>query len=215
MTDIEVDVLAEELYKYGQMKQLLKKADAIVALGNMDLRLATRAAELYHEGLASTVVASGGIGRLTPKEWTNPEAVIFAEELYRCGMPGDNVIVEVKSTNLPENIRLSLESLNHAGLKSEHLILVSLPFAERRIMRLCQKQFPHVVIQITSPNISYQEYANDAISREELINLIVGEIDRLDKFPSKGFSMPEQIPEVVLGAMNKLMNVGFDKYKVV
>jgi uncharacterized SAM-binding protein YcdF (DUF218 family) len=214
MTDIEADMLAEELYEYGQLKQVLQKADAIVALGNMDLRLATRAAELYRDGLASTVVASGGVGRLTPKEWTKPEAVFFAEELYRCGVPNDKVIIEEKSTNLPENIRLSLESLNKAKLKSEHLILVALPFAERRIMRLCQKQFPGVITQIASPNISYQAYANEAISREELIALIIGEIDRLDKFPSKGFSVPEHIPGTVLEAMNKLMNAGFDKYRV-
>jgi uncharacterized SAM-binding protein YcdF (DUF218 family) len=215
VTDIEVDTLAEDLYEYGQLKQLLQKADAIVALGNMDLRLATKAAELYHDGLASTVVTSGGIGRLTPKEWTKLEAVIFAEELYRCGVPSDRVIIEEKSTNLPGNIRLSLELLSNAGIRPQHLILVSLPFAERRIMRLCQKQFSGITIQITSPDIAYQQYINEAISREELVNLIVGEIDRLDKFPSKGFSIPEQMPEAVLDAMNKLMNAGFDKYRIV
>jgi uncharacterized SAM-binding protein YcdF (DUF218 family) len=130
-------------------------------------------------------------------------------------VPNDKVIVEESSTNLPENIRLSLESLNKAKLESKHLILVALPFAERRIMRLCQKQFSDVNIQIASPSISYQAYANETINREELIALIVGEIDRLDKFPSKGFSVPEQIPETVLEAMNKLMNAGFDKYRVV
>lgn len=215
MAGTEADTLAEKLYEYGRLNQALQKADAIVALGNMDLRLATKAANLFHNDLADIVVASGGVGRLTPKDWTKPEAVLFAEELYRCEVPSNKVLIEQNSTNLPENIRLSVDLLNKADLGSTRLILVALPFAERRIMRLCQKQFPDVSIQITSPDIAYREYTNEAISRRELINLIVGEIDRLDKFPSKGFSLPEQIPKPMLEAKSMLINAGFTKYEVV
>jgi hypothetical protein len=95
------------------------------------------------------------------------------------------------------------------------MILVTLSFAERRIVALCQKQFPDIDIQITSPSIGYEDYANDIISREELIQLIVGELDRLDKFPAKGFSTYQRIPQEILDATSTLQKNGFDKYKVV
>lgn len=215
MTDPEIDALAKELYEYARLHQNLLPADAIIALGNMDVRTAKRAAELYLEALAPVVVASGGAGRLTPTHWSKPEAVVFSEELYRNDVPASKVIVEDNSTNLPENIRLSVELLQKAGAGSERLILVTLPFAERRLGALCQKQFPDLDLQITSPNIPYEEYANDTIDREELINLIVGEVDRLDKYPARGFTVSQKTPKEVHDAVNYLIDAGFSKYKVV
>ena len=214
MTDLEIDKCAEKLYIYGKLKQTLHTADAIIALGNMDVRIAEKAAQLWHEGNAPIVVASGGVGRLTPKTWAKSEAAIFADVLNKAGIPHEDVIVEDKSTNLPENIRYSVEALKSKNIPFHHLILVALPFAERRVLALCKKQFHDMEIQMTSPDVTYPNFINEVISREEALNLIVGEIDRLDKFPSKGFSAGEDIPKGILEAVALLIKEGFNKYQV-
>jgi uncharacterized SAM-binding protein YcdF (DUF218 family) len=133
MTDKEIDNLARKLYNYGTLHQPLGGVDAIIALGNMDIRIAQKAAGLWHEGLAPVIVTSGGTGRLTPKEWDKPEAVMFADEIRRQGVPDNKVLVEPNSTNLPENVRFSLDVLRSIGVQPRSVILVALPFAERRM----------------------------------------------------------------------------------
>lgn len=214
MDDSNINILAEKLYNYGRLDQTLQPADAIIALGNMDLRLAEKAASLWHSSLAPIIVASGGIGRLTPKHWTGSEASKFAERINQQGVPLKKVIVEDKSTNIPENIKLSVIALEEAGLLTKRLLLVTLPFAERRIMALCQKQFPNIKIEVTSPDTTYDEFCNEDINKQEAINLIVGEIERLEKYPSKGFITPQEVPIEIIYTSHLLVEAGFDKYKV-
>ncbi len=54
------------------------KSDVILALGSHDLRVATRAAQLYLDGWAPLLVCSGGLGNLTSGIWTESEADKFA-----------------------------------------------------------------------------------------------------------------------------------------
>lgn len=215
MKSAEVDRLASEIYEYGKLRQHLVPADAIVALCNMDLRIAKRAAELWHQKLAPVVVASGGVGRLTPETWSKSEAATFANELYSLGVPKESIFIEEGSTNIPENIKFALEALRRAGLKTHRLILATLPFAERRIAALCKKQFPDIEIQMTSPDILYANYANETIDRTETVNLIVGELERLYKYPAKGFIVTQVIPQDILAANERLINAGFKKYEMV
>lgn len=215
MNNNHTDDLAEKLYDYGKLGQALQPVDAIVALGNMDIRIAEKAAELWRKGLAPIVVASGGVGRLTPKNWKGSEAAKFAEVMYGAGVPHEAVIVEDQATNLPENIQLSLKALKADGKEARRLILVALPFAERRILGICKKQFSDVEVLMSSPDTAYAEFPNEAISKEEALNLIAGELDRLHKFPAKGFSVPEEVPQDILEATASLIEKGFDKYRVV
>jgi uncharacterized SAM-binding protein YcdF (DUF218 family) len=214
MNNDKIDELAERLYDYGKLRQVLQPVDAIVALGNMDIRIAEKAAELWHKGLAPMVVASGGVGRLTPQTWNSSEAATFAEVMYGAGVPHEVVVIEDKSTNLPENIRFSVNALKTGSKPAHRLILVTLPFAERRILALCKKQFSDIEVSMASPDVSYVEFPNEFISKEDTLNLIAGELDRLDKFPAKGFSVPEEVPQAVLDATVSLMEEGFDKYRV-
>jgi uncharacterized SAM-binding protein YcdF (DUF218 family) len=214
MTDKEIDNLARKLYNYGTLHQPLGGVDAIIALGNMDIRIAQKAAGLWHEGLAPVIVTSGGTGRLTPKEWDKPEAVMFADEIRRQGVPDNKVLVEPNSTNLPENVRFSLDVLRSIGVQPRSVILVALPFAERRILALCKKQFPEIRVLMSSSDVSYEEFPAQLIDRQEALNLIVGEIDRLDTFPSKGFSVPGMVPRDILDARTTLIEAGFNKYQV-
>lgn len=215
MTDYEIDTLAEKVYEYGRLHQKLVSADAIVALGNMDIRIAKKAAELWHKALAPVVVVSGGVGRLTPASWSKPEAVMFAEQLYKECVPQSSIIIEDKSTNVPENLSFTLVALKAAGINPKRLILVTSPFAERRVMALCRRQFPAVEMELTSPNLTYSEFPNDMVDSVETIHLVVGELERLNKYPAKGFTAAEEIPQAILDAASSLLEAGFNKYRII
>lgn len=214
MTGAEIDATAEKLYNYGVLHQPNIKADAIVALGNMDIRTARKAAELWRKKLAPVVVASGGRGWLTPKDWKGAEADEFARELYVCGVPQDKVLVEDTSRNLAENIRNTLHLLQSLGLPSRQLILVTLPYAERRVLALCQKRFPDIEVAVTSADISYEEFPNDFISKGETINLVVGEIERLRTYSRLGFIKRVSIPKGLTRASAALVKEGYHTYRV-
>jgi hypothetical protein len=127
-------------------------------------------------------------------------------------VPTDKVIIEDQSTNLPENIRFALKSLQEAGKSSENLILVALPFSERRILAQCIKQFTETNFQITSSHTTFEDFPNEFIDKDETINLIVGELDRLIKFPAEGFSIEQDVPLEVAEAIQSLADQGYGKY---
>jgi hypothetical protein len=56
----EVDNLAKIIWDYMVLNQKLEKADAILALGSFDLRVADKSAELYKENYAPYIICSGG-----------------------------------------------------------------------------------------------------------------------------------------------------------
>src|SRR5690606_15843697 len=110
----------------------ISPSDAILALGSMDTRVASRAAELWHQGFAKTVVVSGGFGRLTGKTQSESEAHEFREILLSSGVPDDAILLEDKSTNTGDNIKLSIQKLEETGRRPRKIIVVTKPYAEKR-----------------------------------------------------------------------------------
>ena len=52
MDKLAVDTLAQVVWDYTKMNEQLTPADAIVAMGSMDMRVAVRAADLWYKELA-------------------------------------------------------------------------------------------------------------------------------------------------------------------
>lgn len=73
----------QTLWEYHLMHHPLDYADCILVLGSHDLRVASHAADLYHQGWANQLIFSGGLGRLTDGIWERPEAEVFAEVALR------------------------------------------------------------------------------------------------------------------------------------
>jgi len=207
----KVDRLARIVWSYSVLHQPLEKSDAILALGSMDLRVAERAAELWHQKLAPVIVASGGFGRLTGKNWTEPEAHKFAEIMYAAGIPKLKVLVEDKSTNAAENFTFSMKLLHSKKIEPKKLIVVTKTYMERRAYATALKLFPDIKFIMASPELSYEEYPNQDISKTEMINIMVGDLQRIKLYPEKGFTIPQEIPAEVEQAMEQLIELGYDK----
>lgn len=203
--------LARELFEYHKMSHKLVKSDCILAMGSQDLRVAKRAAELFLEGLAPVLVCSGGFGKITKTIWNETEASKFASIARDMGVPKDKIILEERSTNTGDNIAFSISKLKDAGIDVKQIIGVQKPYLERRAFAACALKFPTIKLLMTSPQLSYDDYVKEGLAESKVINLMVGDLQRIKVYPEKGFQVPQIIPDEVNAAYLQLIEAGYDE----
>lgn len=212
MPDQNTLALAHKIWDYHHMGHQITKADCILALGSHDLRVADRAAELYLEGWAPIIIFSGGLGNFTQHVWTEPEADQFAAIARNHGVPAEAILIENKSTNTGENILFTQQLLRNRGLEVEHFILVQKPYMERRSFATFKKHWPDKQLTVTSPQISFDNYPNEEIPLEKVINIMVGDLQRIMEYPALGYQIYQQVPDEIKEAYEILKTSGFDKH---
>lgn len=210
MNWIYVDELASKLWDYLQLHQTMRRSDVIIVLGNQDLRVAEWAAKIFLDGKAPFLVICGGIGRLTPPNWKKGEAYEFAKVARKMGVSEEKMILVTEPTNSNDNVISALHILRGQKKKIEKIICVSLPWVQRRSTGYFIKHSTQSRVIFSSPPIPYEKYANEFVTKENIINLLVGEIDRLQKYPQIGM-MPliENVPKEILKATEELKAMGF------
>lgn len=211
MNTTEVDRYAKILWDFNDMHVQLKKCDLIIGMGSHDIRVATYCAELYNKGYAPSILFAGNIGRLTREIFGRPEADIFAEEAIRLGVPDKDILREDKSTNTGQNIEFAKKLLKRKGIDVHSVIMVHKPYMRLRAYGVIKKQWPEIDVIAAAPEIAYEDYPNQYVNKENMINIMVGDIQRLMIYPAKGFMIPIEIPEEVKDAFNKLVEMGYDR----
>jgi uncharacterized SAM-binding protein YcdF (DUF218 family) len=201
--------LAQLVWDYHHLNHALHKADCIFVLGSHDTRVAERGAELYLQGWAPLLIFSGGFGRLTKDEFPETEAALFARIGVQKGVPPEAILVEEKSTNTGENIRFSRQMLQDRNLHPRRFILVQKPYMERRTWATFQQQWPGNEVWVTSPQISFADYPIPGLTMEQVINIMVGDLQRIKLYAEKGFQVYQEIPEAVWQAYETLVALGF------
>lgn len=210
----EILQLAKKLWAYHHMQHALEKADCILALGSHDLRVAERAAELYLEGWAPVFIFSGGLGNFTKDMWTESEADLFAAVAIKMGVPKDAILVENRSSNTGENILFTQQLLARRNLHPQTFIVVQKPYMERRSYATFKQHWPDKKLVVTSPQVSFDDYPTAEIPLERVINIMVGDLQRIKIYPEKGFQVFQEIPADIWEAYEKLVAAGFDKHLV-
>ena len=206
--------LAKKLWDYQHLNHILEKADCILALGSHDLRVAERAADIYQEGWAPRIVFSGGLGNLTQHIWTEPEADQFARIAEQRGVPKKDILIENKSTNTGENILFTQQLLKEKKLDPESFILVQKPYMERRSYATFKKHWPEKKLWVSSPQLTFEEYITEEIPAEKVINIMVGDLQRIKIYPAKGFQIYQEIPQDVWSAYEELIELGYNRHLV-
>lgn len=212
---VQIQADAELVYNYHHMGMTLSPADAIFCLCSLDTRVANRAAQLYLDGLAPLLIFSGGSGKLTESRFTKPEAQVFADIAIAMGVPEDKILVEPESTNTGENVRFTYTLLEQRSSQMpKSLILVQKPYMERRTFATFKKQWPddQTAFTVTSPQFSFDEYPNHENPRDLVINVMVGDLIRIREYPAKGFQVPQEIPDIVWQAMQRLVDSGYNSH---
>lgn len=210
--DSEIIDAAKLLWNYHRLNHKPEKADCILALGSHDLRVAERAADLYLQHFAPLLIMSGGLGNFTQDIWTEKEADKFAAIAIEKGVPADAILIENKSSNTGENISFTQKLLQKKGIDPQSFIVVQKPYMERRSYATFKKVWPEKKLTVTSPQISFETYPTEEIPLERVIHIMVGDLQRIKLYPEKGFQIYQKIPEEVLSAYEKLIQLGFNKH---
>jgi uncharacterized SAM-binding protein YcdF (DUF218 family) len=207
--------LAEKIWQYHQMKHQLERADAILVLCSHDKKVAETGAQLFLEGWAPLLIFAGGLGSVTREMWTEPEANQFAEIAIGMGVPSEKILIENRSTNTGENILFTKQLLTQKQIDPQRFILVQKPYMERRSFATFRKVWPEKDVLVTSPRVSFEEYlggyANEELSKDDVINIMVGDLQRIKLYPLKGFQIHQDIPPDVWSAYEELVNAGYDQ----
>lgn len=207
----EIDKLAKIIWDYHHVNHQVKKVGCILVLGSHDLRVADRGTDLFLKGYAPFIVFSGGFGTLTRHLFSRSEADLFAEIAIKRGVPENQILIENKSTNTGENFKFTEKLLKTSGLDFNSFIVVQKPYMERRTYATVKKLWPEKEIIITSPQIAYEDYSNADISKENVINIMVGDLQRIKMYPKRGFQIYQEIPDYVWSAFQKLVTLGYTK----
>jgi len=211
MISNEIIALAQILWDYHHVNEGLEKSDCILVLGSHDTRVAERGAELFLEGWAPLLIFSGGLGRLTDGVWEETEADKFAAIAIDKGVPEQAILIENRSTNTGENIIFTRALLKEKNFNPRSFIVVQKPYMERRSYATFKKNWPDKKLIVTSPQISFEEYPTDDIPLERVINIMVGDLQRIKVYAEKGFQVYQEIPTDVWDAYEQLVKIGFNK----
>jgi uncharacterized SAM-binding protein YcdF (DUF218 family) len=213
-----IKALVERVWNYHQLHHQLSHADAILVLCSHDTIVAERGAALFLEGWAPLLIFSGGLGAITRQFWSEPEADQFAHIAMRMGVPRERILVENRSTNTGENVLFTKRLLAERQLDPETFIVVQKPYMERRSYATFKKVWPEKNVIVTSPRLSLDEYlerySHETLSREDVISIMIGDLQRIHIYPEKGFQIPQEIPADVWHAYDELVKAGFDKHLI-
>ncbi len=181
------------------------KSDAIVICCSYDLRVCDHACDLIKQGYSDTLVVSGNSGNWTQHLWNEPEAQIFFERALANGISKDQIILETNATNFGENIAFSRKLIPNA----KTVTFVSKPNSLLRIILTAQIQWPEVKALVSCPDIKFPDEVSNVIGIWGVINEMVGDIERIQKYPDLGFQAKHELPATILENWNYLLEKGF------
>ena len=216
--DPRIRRLVEKLWAYHQLNHQLAHADVILVLCSHDRAVAERGAQLLLEDWAPLLIFSGGLGSITKHLWNEPEANQFAEIAMRMGVAPEKILIENRSTNTGENILFTKQLLAGKGIDPHTFIVVQKPYMERRSYATFKKLWPEKELLVTSPRVSLDEYlarySNESLSKDDVVSIMVGDLQRLRLYPARGFQIPQEIPDDVWRAYEELVEAGFNRHLI-
>ncbi len=208
----------ERLWQYHQLNHELRRSDAILILCSHDRIVAARGAQLWLDGWAPLLIVSGGLGVITSRYWSAPEADQFADIAVAMGVPRERILVENRSTHTGENVLFTRRMVESMGLDLRSFIVVQKPYMERRAFATFRKVWPEKELVVTSPRLSLDEYlagyTNEPLSADDAVGIMVGDLQRVRLYAERGYQIPQEIPDDVWQAYEALVAAGYDKYLV-
>jgi uncharacterized SAM-binding protein YcdF (DUF218 family) len=214
MNESQINDLAQKIWDYHHLKHQLEKSEIILALGSNDLRVAEYAADLYLQGWAPWLMFSGNTGALTRGRFARSEAETFAAIAIEKGVPQGSILIEPESTNTGENVIFSRRLLERRGFDPKSLILVQKPYMERRTFATFMNFWPGKRLIVASPPITFADYPTAELPKDLVINIMVGDLQRIKIYPQKGFQIEQEIPADVWQAFEELVALGYQKHLI-
>lgn len=191
-----------------------QEAETLLLLGSTDLFVAEYAAALANNIGAKRIVCSGGEahqGDLLQTNWNRPEAEVFAEALVAAGFQ-QPILLEPTSKNTGENVRNSLSLLRHHKISERKLCFFHKTYMTLRTRLTCQQYLTKSDFWVSAPDLSFEEYCLRVPDKSTLVSVMVGDLQRIELYPQRGFMAHRRIPPPVKEAFRYLVRLGYDKH---
>jgi uncharacterized SAM-binding protein YcdF (DUF218 family) len=156
------------------------------------------------------VVFSGGNSPTTAERFPRGEAVHYTEHAIGLGVPRSAIIIEPRATNTGQNIDYSRHALAEAGIGVESVLLISKPYMERRAFATARKLWPEVEAVCVSEPLTLEEYVKSIGEEKLVIDMLVGDLQRVIEYPRLGFAIAQDVPGEVNAAYWRLLEARFD-----
>ncbi len=196
---------AKEIWSYMSAVDSRGKSDALVICCSYDLRVCDHACKLIDSGISDKLIISGKHGYWTRHLWNEPEAQVFYERAISNGINKDKILLELNATNFGENIVFSRALIPEA----KTVTFVTKPNSLLRVQLTAKAQWPEVNAFVSAPSINFPDEISNTIGLWGLINEMVGDINRIQKYPEKGFQIPHTLPKHVVENYRYLIAQGF------
>lgn len=203
---------ARTLWDFHRMDHELRPCSAAVTLGSLDLGVATATADLYHAGMFPVVVFTGDTSAATRERFPRGEAIHYREHVLSLGVPDEAILLEPKATNTGQNIGFSREVLENAGIAVSSVLLISMPYMQRRAYATCRKLWPDVDPVCVSQHLTFDEYVTTHDDEKQFIDMLMGDMERVMEYPKRGFAIEQHVPERVRDAFDRLRARGYDTW---
>jgi uncharacterized SAM-binding protein YcdF (DUF218 family) len=199
----------ETLWDYHDMHHELRPVDVGIGLGSHDLGVAIHATDLYHRGYFPSVVFTGANAPTTVQRFPQGEAAHYRTYAIEHGIPDRAILADHQAKNTSENIENARKLLIENGFEICSAILVSRPYQQRRAYATAKKIWPEVDVLCSSERLSLDHYFESIGDAGKVINMLVGDTQRIGIYAEKGFAIAQEIPTSVDGAYRRLVSAGF------
>ncbi|RPF21489.1 YdcF family protein [Myceligenerans xiligouense] len=202
---------AQVLWEFHQMPDQRRTTEIAIGLGGHDIGVAEHSADLYREGRFPLVVFTGANAPTTLERFPRGEAVHFAERAEALGVPHEAIVLETKATNTSENFTFTRELLLGRGLDPRSATIISRPYQQRRAWATVRKVWPELDVVCSARWLALEDYIESIGDEQRVLNMLVGDTQRLWVYAEAGFAVPVEVPDDVRGAYERLVEAGYTK----
>ena len=206
--DVHIKIIWDYLV-IPKVKKKVKQCNFGLVFGCHDVSVAKRTVKIAEDRPSINFVLSGGRGLLTQSLLDRETEASLFKKIIMKKLPEAKTIIEDKSRNSLENVRLSRLILQSSNI-GEHTygVAITKPYSSRRVLALVQKQWQAVdwCVEYSDadlPSYLTNHHQNDQDYKKLIVHFMIGEI-------YSGTSCLEQhIPDVVWKAYYELERAGF------
>ncbi|WBB57433.1 YdcF family protein [Verrucosispora sp. WMMD573] len=205
----EIRVEVETLWRYHDMGHELRPCDVGIGLGSHDLGVAVIATRLFHEGLFPWIVFTGANAPTTVERFPRGEAVHYREYAMEQGVPADSILVEPRATNTAQNLEYTRQLLAERRIPVRSALIMSRPYQQRRAYATCRLMWPEVDVVCASNPLALDDYVRSIGDPRRVVEMLVGDTQRIEVYAERGFAIPQEMPDEVRVAFERLVAAGY------
>jgi uncharacterized SAM-binding protein YcdF (DUF218 family) len=155
------------------------------------------------------IVFTGANAPTTVERFPRGEAIHYGEYAIENSVPRNSIFIEPAAKNTSENITLTRGLLRRNGIEPRPLVLMSRPYQQRRAYATCKNVWPEVEVLCASLPLPLDDYVASIGDVKKVIDMLVGDTQRIEEYARMGFAIPQDIPSKVRAAFDRLVAAGY------